>query len=98
MSYHSRLATDIAEDKRLGTIRLYYNIFSNSTEAFLGTVAVETHTRYGRPINAGVGGAGPAARAKAIACDILGGDGAPGGIKAIMSTREIFIAHGLNRS
>ena len=67
--------------------QLYYNIFSNSTNAFLGTVAVESNPRRETP---------PAERARAIACDILGGDGAPGGIRAVMSSEKMFSEYGLN--
>jgi hypothetical protein len=66
---------------------LFYNIFANKTEAFLGTVRVELPTSNDAP----------AATARAIACEILGANGAPAGIKAIMSTADIFAQYGLNR-
>jgi len=66
---------------------LFYSIFANTTEAFLGTVRVELPTAEDAP----------AAAARRIACEILGADGAPGGIKAVMSTRENFSQYGLNR-
>jgi len=66
---------------------LYYNILSNSTDAFLGTVAVELDEEATLP---------PASRARHLACDILGADGAPGGIRAILSTEEMFEDYGLH--
>ncbi len=66
---------------------LYYNILSNSTDAFLGTVAVELDEEATLP---------PASRARLLACDILGADGAPGGIKTILSTEEMFEDYGLH--
>jgi hypothetical protein len=73
-------------------MQIFYNIFSNSTDAFLGTVAVDL-------VKKPISDTHPASRAVAIAtaCDILGGNGAPGGIRAVMSTREMFDAYGLNR-
>lgn len=65
---------------------LFYNILANNTDAFLGTVAVRLPTDNDAP----------AAKAREIACEILGADGAPGGIRAVMSTVEMFKAHGLN--
>lgn len=69
-------------------MQIYYNIYSNSTDAFLGTVGVEYNPRRETP---------PAERARAIACEILGADGAPGGIRAIMSTEKMFALYGLNK-
>lgn len=67
---------------------LYYNIFSNSTDAFLGTVAVEIQPEWKAP---------PSTRACHIAYGILGGDGAPGGIRAVVSNRKMFEEYGLNK-
>jgi hypothetical protein len=68
-------------------VELFYNIYAIGTEAFLGTVRVELPTAEDAP----------AAAARAIACTILGGNGAPKGIKAIMSTADMFAQYGLNR-
>lgn len=68
-------------------MELFYNIIANGTEAFLGTVRVELPTANDAP----------AAAAHTIACEILGANGAPKGIREIMSTREMFVQYGLNR-
>lgn len=89
--------TDAAEALWMKGRSIFYNILSNSTDAFLGTVAVELDPEAVLP---------PSIRARHIACDILTAPGAcptkvdrgaPGGIRAIMSTREMFDAYGLNR-
>ena len=66
---------------------LFYNIYGNRSDAFLGCVRVALPTDCDAP----------AAKAREIACEILGADGAPGGIRAVMSSEVIFEAHGLNR-
>lgn len=66
---------------------LYYNILSNSTDAFLGTVRVKIEQDPNLP---------PASRARNIACGVLGGNGAPGGIRAIMSTEEMYNDYKIN--
>ena len=68
-------------------MELFYNILANGTNAFLGTVRVELPTANNEPGTA----------ALAIACEILGANGAPKGIRAIMSTRDMFVLYGLNR-
>lgn len=65
---------------------LFYNIFANKTEAFLGTIRVELPTAEDAP----------AAAARRIACEILGGNGAPAGIKAIMSGEDMYCQYRLN--
>lgn len=66
---------------------IYFNIYGRVTEAFLGTVKVECSNRETLP----------GKHAIKTACDILGADGAPGGIKAILSTEKQFNLYGLNR-
>ncbi len=64
---------------------LFYNIYANGTDAFLGTVKVTLPTACDTPAQA----------AQDIAMSITGG--APNGIRAVMSTADIFRQYGLNR-
>ena len=71
-------------------VALYYNIYALETEAFLGTIRVYS------PLHNTPSTTPPSKRAMAKACSILGGNGAPAGIKAVMSTVEMFRQHGLH--
>lgn len=81
-------------------MEFYYNIYSKETDALLGTVEVPyVHDSE----------IGPAKRARQVAVAILSpsaveddpyGDrygGAPQGITAVQSTREMFNIYGLNK-
>lgn len=78
----------LVEEFDMEVKQLYYNIYSRRTDAFLGTVNVKI-IRTPAPT--------PVTRAVRIACDILGANGAPDGIKAILSTEKQFNLYGLNR-
>lgn len=78
----------------------YYNIYGNETNAFLGVIRVPYEPDSDTP---------PATRARMKAVEILSpvlvekdatGEfvgGAPGGIRAVMSSEEMFDQYGLNR-